>query len=143
MSPSPRPSHPSSPPRASVGPSRAEDSRALVLRYFEMWNSGRGAIADELLGPTYLEHAHPDFLGPAALRSLVPRLHALSPGVVVRAEIVASDAEYVAVRTKIEPADAGGYPQGPRNGVALFRVAEGKLAEQWSWYEPVRGSRAA
>jgi predicted SnoaL-like aldol condensation-catalyzing enzyme len=109
-----------------------------VLRYFDMWNTGQGAAADELLGPTYIEHAHPDFLGPAALRSLVPRLHAMFPGVVVRAEVVASDPEYVAVRTRVEPGDADGHPSAPRSGVALFRVADGKLAEQWSWYAPVR-----
>src|ERR1700722_20475458 len=122
--------------RPGLSPATAEVSSALVLRYFDMWNTGQGATADELLGPNYIDHAHPDFLGPAALRSLVPRLHAMFPGVVVRAEIVASDAEYIAVRTKIEPADAGGYPQGRGNGVALFGGAEGKLAGQGSGYEP-------
>jgi hypothetical protein len=107
-----------------------------------MWNTGQGSAADELLGPTYVEHAHPDFLGPAALRSLVPRLHTLHPGLVVRAEIVASDVEYVAVRTSIEPGDAEGHPDGPRRGVALFRVADGKLAEQWTWFAPPERRRA-
>lgn len=109
-----------------------------MLRYFEMWNTGQGSVADELLGPEYVEHAHPDFLGPAALRSVVPRLHALYPGMVVRAEIVASDREFVAVRTRLEPDEVDGHPDGPRRGVALFRIAEGKLAEQWTWYAPAQ-----
>ena len=129
--------------RPGLSPATAEVSSALVLRYFDMWNTGQGATADELLGPNYIEHAHPDFLGPAALRSLVPRLHAMFPGVVVRAEVVASTPEYVAVRTHIEPGDADGHPSAPRNGVALFRIADGKLAEQWSWYAPVRAGRSA
>jgi len=143
MSPSPSPSDPQSSPRGSAAGSQPELGRALVLRYFEMWNSGQGSAADELLAPTYVEHAHPDFLGPAAARSLVPRVHALYPGMIVQAEIVASDREFVAVRTSIEPGDVDGHPDGPRRGMALFRIADGKLAEQWSWYAPVRRDRAA
>jgi len=106
-----------------------------------MWNTGLGAVADELLGPTYVEHAHPDFVGPAASRSLVPRVHRLYPGIVVSAEIVLADGEFVVVRTMLDPGDVDGHPDGPRRGMAMFRVAEGKLAEQWSWYAPARTSR--
>jgi hypothetical protein len=118
------------------GPAGSEASTALVLRYFEMWNTGQGAMADELLAPTYLEHAHPDFLGPAASRALVPRLHGRYPGMVVSAEIVLADAEFVVVRTTVEPGEMDGHPDGPRRGMAMFRVLAGKLAEQWSWYAP-------
>jgi len=137
MSQSPSPYDPRASARDAHAGSHPDAGRTLVLRYFEMWNTGQGSAADELLGPHYVEHAHPDFLGPAALRSLVPRLHALCPGMVVKAEIVASDQEFVAVRTRIEPDEVDGHPEGPRRGVALFRIAEGKLAEQWTWYAPV------
>jgi hypothetical protein len=137
MIPSPARSDPCAPARC--GPTaRVEACKALVLRYFEMWNTGEGALADELLAPTYVEHAHPDLLGPGAARSLVPRLHGLYPDVVVSAEVVTADAEFVVVRTGVHPGHADGHPSGPRRGMALFRVADGKLAEQWSWYEPVR-----
>jgi hypothetical protein len=143
MTPSPNAPDPGlaapAPPRPGPGPVAAsvEASTALVLRYFEMWNTGQGTVADELMAPTYIEHAHPDFLGPAASRSLVPRVHALYPGMVVSAEVVVADAELVVVRTRLEPGDVDGHPEGPRRGMAMFRVADGKLAEQWSWYAPV------
>lgn len=143
MSLSPRTNDPQILPRGAAAASSVELGCALVLRYFDMWNTGQGSVADELLGPTYVEHAHPDFLGPAAVRSLVPRLHALYPGMIVRAEIVAADREFIAVRTNIDPGDVDGHPDGPRRGVALFRVADGKLAEQWTWYAPVQRARAA
>jgi predicted SnoaL-like aldol condensation-catalyzing enzyme len=123
-----------SPQPASRAPSRVEANKDLVLRYFDMWNTGRGAHADALVAPTYVEHAHPDCLGPAALRSVVPRVHARHPGVVVTAEVVAADGEFVAVRTQCQAGDGDGHPLVPRSGVALFRVEGGKLAEQWSWY---------
>jgi hypothetical protein len=130
---------PRSPARCGPTVAPVEASKALVLRYFEMWNTGQGAVADQLLGATYVEHAHPDLFGPAAARSLVPRLHGLYPGVLVSAEVLMADAEFVLVRTGVQPGDADGHPNGPRRGLALFRIADGKLAEQWSWYEPVRG----
>ena len=36
-----------------------------------------------------------------------------------------------------------GHPDGPRRGMAMFRIADGKLAEQWSWCAPVRGQARA
>ena len=143
MTPSPCFADPRTSPGGSPAAARIEASKGLVLRYFEMWNTGQGAVADELLGPTYVEHAHPDFLGPAAARSLVPRLHALFPGMVVSAEIVVAEAEFVVVRTRLEPGDVDGHPDGPRAGMAMFRISDGKLAEQWSWYAPPGKSRAA
>jgi hypothetical protein len=133
------------PAPAPAGPATAtiEAGKALVLRYFEMWNTGLGAVADELLGPTYVEHGHPDFVGPAASRSLVPRVHRLYPGIVVSAEIVVANGEFVVVRTTLHPGDVDGHPDGPRRGMAMFRIADGKLAEQWSWCAPVRGQARA
>ncbi len=142
MIPSAAYSDPCSQARCGPAAAPAEASTALVLRYFEMWNTGQGTVANELLSATYVEHAHPDLLGPAAARSLVPRLHGLYPDVVVSVGIIMADAECVVVRTGVEPGDADGHPSGPRRGMALFRIADGRLAEQWSWYEPVRGSRA-
>ena len=143
MIPSASYSEPGSPVRCGPAAHAAEASKALVLRYFEMWNTGHGAVADELLSVTYVEHAHPDLLGPAAARSVVPRLHGLYPEVVVSAEIIMADAEFVVVRTGVQPGNADGHPSGPRRGMALFRVADGRLAEQWSWYEPARGKSKA
>jgi len=68
----------------------------------------------------------------------VPRVHALYPGMVVSAEIVLADGEFVVVRTEVQPGDVDGHPDGPRRGMAMFRVENEKLAEQWSWYAPVR-----
>src|SRR5580700_2369205 len=101
MTPSTNSPAPAATAPAPGGPAATtiEAGKALVLRYFEMWNTGLGAVADELLGPTYVEHGHPDFVGPAASRSLVPRVHRLYPGIVVSAEIVVASGEFVVVRT--------------------------------------------
>lgn len=41
-----------------------------------------------------------------------------------------ADGEFVVVRTDVAPGDADGHPEGPRRGMAMFRIADGPLAEQ-------------
>jgi ketosteroid isomerase-like protein len=113
---------------ASLGDAAA--SQALVRRYFDMWNSGDGAEADVVLGHTYLDHAYPSVVGPAAVRSLVRRFRAENPEARMTTELVAFDAEYVVVRRAIRWT-SGATVDGC--GIALFRVASGQLVEQWSW----------
>ena len=113
----------------------AEANQAVVQRYFEMWNSGDRTEADAVLGPTYLDHAHPSVVGPAAVRSLVRRFRSENPDARMTAEIVAFDADCVIVRRAIRwSARRTTEPWG----IALFRVTGGQLAEQWSWAPTTR-----
>jgi predicted SnoaL-like aldol condensation-catalyzing enzyme len=111
---------------------RAAANESLVRRYYEMWNTGDASVATALLCAAYLDHAHPETLGPAAFRSLVPRYRAANPDARMRIEIAASDDELVAVRNTISRTHDGAPVES--HGVALFRVESGKLAEQWSCY---------
>lgn len=106
-----------------------EASERLVRRYFEMWNTGEGTLADEVLGPQYVDHAHPDVIGPAAERSIAPRFHKAHPDARMTFEILGADAEYVAVRNTIRKTADG----EPVEGTALFRIGGGRIVEQWSW----------
>ena len=117
-------------PPASGAPGDVEASLALVRRYFEMWNTGNWAEADAVLGPTYLDHAHPGVIGPAAVRSLVRRFRSENPRARVETEIIAFDAEYVVVRRATRWTARGETEQ---SGISLFRVADAQLVEQWSW----------
>lgn len=105
-------------------------NKAVVLDYFEMWNTGDGTIADRVLDPTYFDHAHPETLGPAAFRSLVPRFQRVNPGAHIDVSFVAADEQHVAVRNTVTLSRTA----EPTEGIALFRIVSGKLVEQWSWY---------
>jgi ketosteroid isomerase-like protein len=110
----------------------AEANEALVRRYFDIWNTGAGSAADAVLGPQYIDHAVPAVVGPAAVRSLAPRFHAAHPDAkMVIEEILVGD-EFVSVRNALHKTREG-QPVVSR-GMAFFRVADGKLAEQWSFY---------
>jgi predicted SnoaL-like aldol condensation-catalyzing enzyme len=118
----------------------AEASARLVRRYFEMWNTGEGAVADEVLGPRYVDHAHPDVIGPAAARSIAPRFHKAHPDARMTFEILGADEEYVAVRNTIRKASKDGQA-GEVSGTALFRIGGGRIVEQWSWYPGTKKGR--
>jgi predicted SnoaL-like aldol condensation-catalyzing enzyme len=126
--------------RALVGAEACQEANpALVQRYFDMWNTGASAEADAVLCHTYLDHAHPSVVGPAAVRSLVRRFRADNPEARMGAEIVAYDAEYVVARRTIR------WTSGDESkpcGIALFRVGEGQIVEQWSWSPPARPAAA-
>lgn len=108
----------------------AEASATLVRRYFEMWNTGEGTLADEVLGPRYVDHAHPDVIGPAADRAIAPRFHKKHPEARMTFEILGADSEYVAVRNTIRKTHDGEAVEG----AALFRIGGGRIVERWSWY---------
>ncbi|HEX8793648.1 MAG TPA: ester cyclase [Polyangiaceae bacterium] len=119
-----------------------EASTALVRRYFEMWNTGEGALADQVLGPRYVDHAHPDVIGPAAARSIAPRFHKKHPDARMTFEILGADAEYVAVRNTIRKTSQDGQPIEV-TGNALFRIGAGRIVEQWSWYPGTKTGRVS
>jgi ketosteroid isomerase-like protein len=108
-----------------------EQNIALVRRYFDMWNTGDGAIADAVLAPTYVDHAHPDTIGPAAARSLIPRFHAANPDLRMAIEVVAVGQDFVAVRNTI--AREGAAAPIATESFVLFRVEAGRIAEQWTF----------
>jgi predicted SnoaL-like aldol condensation-catalyzing enzyme len=122
----------------NAGSRACEAGKALVERYFDMWNTGDGAVADAILGATYVNHAHPEVIGPAALRSLVPRFRLANPDTRMTIVIVAANADFVAVRNTISRT-VHGEPIATE-GLALFRIEGGKLVEQWSSYAELEGA---
>lgn len=111
--------------------SSVEASASLVRRYFEMWNTGEGRVADEVLGPRYVDHAHPHVIGPAASRAIAPRFHKAHPDARMTFELLGADAEYVAVRRTVRKSRDGEPVEV--SGSALFRIDDGRIVEQWSW----------
>jgi len=131
--------HRTGPDGSALPLAEAEASATLVRRYFEMWNTGEGTVADEVLGSRYVDHAYPDVIGPAAARSIAPRFHKAHPDARMTVEIVGADAEYVAVRNTLRKRRGGAAVEV--SGAALFRIGDGRIVEQWSWYPGSQAER--
>jgi ketosteroid isomerase-like protein len=109
-----------------------ERGRSLVRSYFDMWNTNDFDRIDRVLADGYVDHAHPEIAGPAAIAEAAHRFHASNPGASVTVDTLVAEGDLVAARTTIRRTRGGEAIVA--SGMAFFRVKDGRLAEQWSCY---------
>lgn len=118
-----------------------EDNKAIIRTYVEtIFNQQQVDRADELVAPDYRDHA--------ALPGQAPGLEGAKkkwamylagiPDLQVTVEELVAEADKVAVRRSYQGTHQGvllGIPptgkQVQIGGISIFRLAEGKIAEQW------------
>lgn len=117
-------------------------SKQVVARYFEMWNTGDSAIAHEVLSPDWVDHAHPEVVGPQGVQQAVENIRAAQPNLHFHIEALLADGDLVAAVGSV----------GPRPGTAdsatrliwLVRLVEGRMAEMWTYRnDPITAARTA
>lgn len=108
-----------------------EANKAIVRRYLEMWNTGNVALADEVLAPDWLDHAHPEVTGPESVKQAVSKVRAAFPDLQFTIESIVSEGDIVAVYAAVQ--------RGGSSRVMWFvRIANGKMAEMWTGSETAR-----
>jgi ketosteroid isomerase-like protein len=108
------------------GPAGAE-----VRRYFDMWNTGDTTIADEVLHPDWVDHAHPEVTGPAAVKQAVRAVRTARPDLSFTVHSVLGDDDLVAVVGSVGRPQPGANPPG--HLVWLVRLVDGLMAEMWTY----------
>ncbi len=117
-----------------------EANKALVRRYVELWNTGNLALADEVLAPDYVDHAHPEFTpGPLSVKQAVMDFRTGFPDAHVTTEYMMSEGDVVAMRNVIRGTHQGvfaGFPPTGKEvvlrGMGFIRIANGKMVELWN-----------
>src|SRR6185295_5909840 len=112
----------------------------LVYRYqHEIFELGKMATADQILAPTFVWHVPADqasLVGPAAVKQQATALRAFySRGITLTDDDVIADGDRVAVRWTMvatAPGEARDVPVTV-TGMAIFRIADGQLAEMWDY----------
>ncbi len=111
----------------------SEANKALVRRYIEMWNTGNVIITDEVLAPTWIDHAHPEVTSPDSVKRAVSKIRAASPDFHITIESILSEGDMVALRGTVLRIQQG------KEVVSLVmwfvRIANGKMAEMWTGSE--------
>ena len=74
-----------------------EANKAIVRRYMEMWNTGNVALADEVLAPDWVDHAHPEVIGPKSVKLAVPKIRAAFPDFRITIESILGEGDRRAV----------------------------------------------
>src|SRR3954453_18740213 len=104
-----------------------------VMRYFDMWNTGDTTIADQVLHPDWVDHAHPEVTGPTAVKHAVQAIRAARPDLHFSVHTILGDNDLVAVVGSV------GQPQQtadtPGRLVWLIRLADGLMTEMWTYQQ--------
>lgn len=111
-------------------------NKALVERlYSEVFNGGQTAAADEIIAADAVQHGAEGLTGPGAQLAAFDALKARMPGATANVVRVSADGDWVAVQWH-----ATATPENMFSGeewADIYRVADGKIVEQWSTHEPI------
>ncbi len=118
-----------------------EENKAIVRRTWEeLFNQGKLATADELISPSFLNHAAPGSPpGPASFRQLVLFYRNAFPDVKFTIEDILADGDKVVMRNSFSGTHQGTFmgiaPTGRRvsqEQIHIVRVANGQVVEHWA-----------
>ena len=119
----------------------AEESKAIVRRFWGVWEQGNIDLVDEVLAPDYFNHSpgipnQPP--GPEGVKAVVAMFQRAIPDLRVVIEDMIAEGDKVAVRYTLEGTHAGelfGVPPTGRRlrikSIAVERVSDGKIREHW------------
>lgn len=120
-----------------------EHNKALVERYLELYRTGKLAIADEIVAVDFVDHAHPEApRGPDGVKAMVRQACDAFTGLTASLAQMIAEGEFVAFHFALTGTHTGLLgdhpPSGQQitiHGIDLFRVADGQLAELWSYQD--------
>ena len=105
----------------------------VAMRYFDMWNTGDTAIADQILHPDWVDHAHPEVTGAVGVKQAVQTVRAARPYLHFTIHTILGDNDLVAVVGSL------GQPQqttdSPGQLIWLIRLVDGLMAEMWTYQQ--------
>lgn len=110
-----------------------EANKAVVRRYMEMWNTGNVVLADELLAPTYVDHAHPEVTGPERVKQAVPKFRTAFPDFHISLGDMVSEGDLVALRATLRRTQQG--KEVVSRVMWFVRLADGMMTELWTGSE--------
>jgi steroid delta-isomerase-like uncharacterized protein len=118
-----------------------EENKAIVRRFWGVWEEGNIDLVDELLAPDYVNHtpATPDQpTGPEGVKGVVAMFRSAMPDLRVIIEDTIAEGDKVAVRYTLEGTHEGELfgvpPTGKRlsiKSIAVERVSEGRIRDHW------------
>ena len=119
----------------------AEESKAIMHRFWEVWEQGDIDRLDELLAPDYVNHtlAAPDLPpGPEGVKEVVSMFRSGIPDLRVVIEDMIAEGDKVATRYALEGTHRGDLFGAAPTGRALSiksmtveRLSGGKIVEHW------------
>ena len=118
-----------------------ESNKAIMRRFWDLWEQGNIELLDELLAPEYINHtlAAPDLPpGPEGVKEVVSMFRSAMPDLEVVIEDMIAEGDKVATRYALEGTHRGELfgvaPTGRHlsiKSMTVERLSEGKIVEHW------------
>ena len=118
-----------------------EANKALIhLLFEEAFNRGNLAIVNEIFSPHFVDHSTPNQpVGPQGVKDYFRSVRAGFPDMQVAVDALIAEGDQVAVRTIWRGTHLGEYDgvaatgrQVERTMIQLFRIADGRILEEWN-----------
>jgi steroid delta-isomerase-like uncharacterized protein len=119
----------------------AEENKAIMRRFWKVWEEGDIDRLDEMLAPDYVNHAlaAPDLPpGPEGVKEVIRMFRSGMPNLRVAIEDMIAEGYRVATRYALEGTHRGDLfgvaPKGRRlsiKSITVERLSEGKIVEHW------------
>ncbi len=118
-----------------------EANKTIIRRRVEeIWNQGDLAIADELIADDYLSNGQT--IGREGYKQFVAGVRAAFPDLRFTLDDLVAEGDRVAVRYTARGTHSGAFmgipPTGKQvtfTGIDLFRIAHGRMAEEWLMFD--------
>ena len=108
-------------------------NKAVVNRYFDIWNTGHVEGLDEVLSTTYVDHAHPEMKDVESIKQSVVKVRQAFPDFNIEVDSILSESDLVAVRGIIRRTQ-NGKPSVSR--VMWFvRIVNNQMTDLWTGTE--------
>src|SRR5262245_61179234 len=130
---------------------RGEANQAVVRRLYEYINENRADRFPGVVAPSYLDHSNGS-RGPEGVAAAAANLHRAYEELRFEIADIVAQGDLVAIRWRETGRHVGQFfnlkPTGQpfeANGLALYRVREGKITESWLAINPatIRAQQAA
>jgi hypothetical protein len=109
------------------------DGRHVIARYFDMWNGGDTSIADGILCPDWLDHAHPEIIGVDGVRQAVRSIRNARPDLWFQLDAILGAGDLLAAVGSVGRAPHTGAR--PSQIIWLVRLSNGRMSEMWTYHE--------
>jgi|SRR5579859_433930 len=119
----------------------SEENKAIIRRVIaEIINQGKLDVIDELFAPDFVDRSTEEQApGPEGVRQFVSAMRADFPDLAIRIDDLIAEGDKVVIRTTWQGTHQGGYagvaPTGrqiKRTMIQIFRLADGRLVEEWN-----------
>ncbi len=118
-----------------------EENKAIIRRVIdEIINQGNLSAINDLFTPDFVDRSSPEQPpGPEGVKGFVARVRAGFPDLRVDIEDVIAEGDKVVIRTTWRGTHQGRYGAAPPTGrqvtrtmIQIFRLADGKIIEEWN-----------